>query len=82
MLTGRTGAQAVPRAGIWETSRDFPALDGSRQDPAWCRGALRDGRGWSGHWEARRFPVLPRLAPPPSEQAGDAQPEDSARCRG
>lgn len=35
MLTERTGAQAVPGADIWGTSRDFPALDGSRQERGW-----------------------------------------------
>lgn len=80
MLTGRTGARAVPRADIWETSRDFPALDGSRQDPGWCRGALRAGRGQ----REQEAPCPPPgwTFPAPREQAGDAQPEDSARCRG
>lgn len=68
MLTGRTGAQAIPRADIWETSRDFPALDGSRQDPGWCCGAL----GTGGAGESWRLPVLssPWLAPTPLPGAG------------
>lgn len=66
MLTGRTGAQAVPRADIGEASRDFPALDGSRQDPGWCRGAL----GTGGAGESGRLPVLPPAGSYPAPGAG------------
>lgn len=66
MLTGRTGARAVPRADIWETSRDFPALDGSRQDP----GGAGERCGPGGAGESRRLPVLPRLDLPRSPGAG------------
>lgn len=48
-LAERAGVRAVPRAGTWEISREVWALARYRQDPAWCRGELRVGQGWSGH---------------------------------
>ena len=72
-LAERAGVQAVPRAGTWEISRDFLALDRYRQDPPWCRGALRVGQGWSGHRGAARLPALtpaPPAHPMPPEEEG------------
>lgn len=72
-LSERAGVRAVPRAGTWEISREFWALARSRQDPAWCRGKLRVGQGWSGHRGAARLPALspaPPAPPVPPEEEG------------